>query len=209
MTEEELTGRHPLAWHMAEDGSWPGIRDRGLLSTAALLNLYGVPEPLRGRLLAERRPNSVTISRNGLPDAVVRDQKPMTDAGLLKCLEDGISPAAWYETLNAKTFFWVSRERLDRLLGARAYRGKAHVILTVNTAGLVAANRGRVMLCPINSGATLYVPQARGLGTFRSIGDFTGNVVELVVEGGVPDIRDHVVHVERVGDGAATTLWRR
>lgn len=220
MTEDELVARHPIAWHMAEDGNWPGIQSNGLLSTSALLDLYEVSEVLRRQLLSERRPHSVTIRHDGLPDAVVRDQKPMTDAALLKCLQDGITPSAWYETLNRKTFFWVSRERLDRLLQAHAYRTKAQVILTVDTASLIAANHGRVMLSSINSGATLYVPQPRGLKTFVAIDEFQHDailarrsgsdaVVELVVESGVPDIRHHVLYVERVAAGVSTILWRR
>ncbi|MHB1302634.1 MAG: DUF7002 family protein [Acidiphilium sp.] len=220
MTENELTARHPIAWHMAEDGSWPGIEAHGLLSTSALLDLYQISGALRRQLLSERRPRSVTIRRDGFNDAVVRDQKPMTDAALLKCLQDGMTPSEWYDTLNRKTFFWVSRERLDRLLQARAYRNKAQVILTVDTASLIAANQGRVMLSSINSGATLYVPQPRGLKTFLSIDQFQHDatlarksgsdaVVELVVEAGVPDVRDHVLRVERVAAGVSTTLWRR
>lgn len=220
MNEADLIARHPLLWHMAEDGSWPSIREHGLLSTSALLDLYGVTGTERGRLERERRPQSVTISKAGLPDAVVRDQKPMSDSQLLKCLEDGLTPAQWYATLNTKTFFWVSRQRLDRLLGARAYRGKPQVILTVDTASLVASACDRIRLCSINSGATLWVPQKRGLSTFRSIDDFPHElvaqrragqdaIVELVVEEGVPDVADHVIAVDRLVDGASTSIWRR
>ena len=45
MTEtelEELLSDCPTLYHMAEDRSWPSIRHRGLLSTTALLDLYGV-----------------------------------------------------------------------------------------------------------------------------------------------------------------------
>jgi hypothetical protein len=65
---------------------------------------------------------SHTLSRAGRPDAIVRDQKPMSDAKLKNCLEPGISPQQWYEILNDKVFFWVSREKLNKLLHARAYR---------------------------------------------------------------------------------------
>lgn len=220
MTEEDLVERHPLLWHMAEDGSWPGIREHGLLSTSALLDLYAVEGEQRRQIESRRRPQLVTIKRAGLPDAVVRDQKPMTDAALVKCLKDGLTPHRWYEILNAKTFFWVSRSRLDNLMQARAYRGKPQVVLTVQTRSLVAANRERILLSPINSGATLYIPQARGLDTFRSVADFPYDdirkqrsgrdpIVELVVEGGVPDIAAHVMMVERVVGAISTVVWER
>ena len=45
MTEGELAELIrdcPTLYHMAECGSWPSIRRHGLLSTSALLDLYGV-----------------------------------------------------------------------------------------------------------------------------------------------------------------------
>ena len=43
----ELVGDCPTLYHMAEGGGWPAIRQHGLLSTSALLNLYGVEGPQR------------------------------------------------------------------------------------------------------------------------------------------------------------------
>ena len=219
MTDEELVARHPRLWHMAEDGSWPSIRKHGLLSTAALLDLYGVTGERRVRLLRQRRPQSVTIEAAGLGRAVVRDQKPMHDGGLVKCLVDGLAPSDWYAILNAKTFFWVEYGRLEKLLAARAYRSKAQTVITLDTASLLAAHRERVTLCSINSGATLYVPQERGLSTFLPIADFryakrrvrhpaAGPPVELVVEAGVPDVVRHVLAVDRHAGGVVTPVWR-
>jgi len=37
----ELLQDCPTLYHMAERGSWPSIREHGLLSTSALLDLYG------------------------------------------------------------------------------------------------------------------------------------------------------------------------
>src|SRR4051794_1629860 len=106
---------------MAEPGSWPSIRENGLLSTSAILDRYGVEGDARAAIESRRRPECVTLTRKGLPDAVVRDQKPMRDEALQRCLECGMTPADWYRILNERTFFWLSRARLRRLLGARAY----------------------------------------------------------------------------------------
>ena len=46
----------------------------------------------------------------------------MSDAGLYKCLCDGLTPREWYRMLNSKVFFWVTRERLEKMLNARAYK---------------------------------------------------------------------------------------
>lgn len=219
MTEADLIETFPRLWHMAEDGSWPSIRAHGLLSTQALLDLYGVAGEARSALLSHRRPRSVPLARAGLPGAVVRDQKPLSDEGLRRCLDPGVTPRQWYETLNAHVFFWLSRGRLRRLLGARAYRDAPQTVLTLRTATLVAAHRDRIRLSPINSGATILKPQPRGAGTFRAIGeyDFAARrrgrrpeeaVVELLVRGGVPDAAAHVLAVHRCFEGTVEELWR-
>lgn len=219
MTEAELVAAYPRLWHMAEDGSWPSIRDHGLLSTAALCDRYGVGEAERVALLSQRRPMSVALARDGLPPAVVRDQKPMSDAALARCLDPDVTPAEWYAILNDKVFFWLSRPRLQRLLSAQAYRDQPQTVITLRTSTLVAAHRDRILLSPINSGSTIMRPQPRGWGTFLPIGEYpftewrrkrgaSEAVVELVVSGGVPDIADHAVAVHRVADGVAKALWR-
>ena len=85
----------------------------------------------------------MVVSREGFGRAVIRDQRPLNRANLEKIL-DGVSVQQYCRLLNDKTFFWVSRERLDRLLGARMYRGKPHDMLTVEakTAGPATAWTG-------------------------------------------------------------------
>ena len=220
MKEEVLIREYPRLWHMAEDGSWDSIRKHGLLSTSALLDLYGYNGNARHALESARRPESVLISADGLPHAVVRDQKPMTASALGKCLTDGVTPEKWFETLNARVFFWLSRKRLGDLLGARAYRSRPQTVLTLETASLVDANRDRIRLSPINSGATIYDPAPRGPDTFCTVSDFPfeerrktrtldNAVVELTVLGGVPDITRHVISVHSIHGGKKIELWRR
>jgi hypothetical protein len=221
LKEADLLRHFPRLWHMAEDGSFDSIRTHGLLSTSALLDLYGTEGDDRKTLESTRRPQSVRISKPGLPDATVRDQKPMTEAALKKCLPSNLTAAAWFEILNGRTFFWLSRERLRGLLAARAYRKRPQTVLTVDTASLLKAHRQNVELSPLNSGATLYVPQPRDRNTFRSIDDYPFeerlkktrkpelSVVELVIKGGVPDISDHLIAAHQVFQGKQKELWRR
>jgi hypothetical protein len=220
MTVEELLAAYPRLWHMAMDGSWPSIEKHGLLSTTALLDLYGYAGKERHAIEAEHRPDSIPIAADDLPGAIVRDQKPMSDSALEKCLLDGLTPEDWYRTLNQKCFFWLSRKRLQRLLGAKAYRADPQVVLTIDTASLVKANGNKVLLCPYNSGSTIMNPVKRGKGTFMTISDYDyarwkqargkqEAVVELVINGGVPDIRDHVLAVHRVHEEKAKVIWRR
>lgn len=221
MTEEEIIELYPRLWHMAEDGSWPSIQQHGLLSTTALLDLYGYAptDPFRIAVEEQRRAESVPISRPGLANAVIRDQKPMSDGALLKCLDGGLTPTDWYRTLNAKVFFWLSRERLRRLLGAKAYRDQPQTVLTIDTRSLVEANVGYIMLSPINSGSTIMNPVRRGPQTFKAPADYPfaewkkkrnarDAVVELTVAGQVVPMAQHVLAAHRVHQGNAVELWR-
>lgn len=219
MTEAELLKWYPRLWHMAEDGSWPSIREHGLLSTSALLDRYGLAGAEREALEGRHRPETTRISRDGLPDAYVRDQKPMSDDALRRCLAPGIEPADWYRILNDKAFFWLSRKRLWRLLKGRAYRSKPQTVLTLRTESLVAAHRDRILLSPINSGSTIMNPARRGKNTFMSVADFPfaerkpgrpleNNVVELTVGGGVPDVSAHVLAVHRIHCEEVVEVWR-
>ena len=220
MTEAELIATYPRLWHMAHDGAWPALRDHGLMSAKAIVDAYGVTGADRENLLRIRRPESVSLKGPGLPGAVLRDQKPMSDRALAGCLQGGMTPAEWYELLNTHSFFWLSRDRIWRLLRAQAYRSKPQTVLTIDTAGLVAAHRGRILLSPLNSGSTLFKAQPRGPATFAPIGAFPfnqrsatrpakNNVVELLVEHAVPDLAEHVLAVHRVRDDQILgEIWR-
>lgn len=195
----------PVAYHMAERGAWPSIRAHGLRSTSALLDLFGVEGDARRAIEAERRPEGVTLTGAGLAPVVVRDQKPMTDAGLRRCLTGGLTPEDWYRALNAKVFFWLSRARVLRLLDAAPYRARAHDVLELDAAPLVRDHAEQVRLCPINSGYTRRFPRPRGPSTFRRIADYPyaerprgERVVELAIEGAVPDALRYVRRVVRM-----------
>ncbi len=203
---EELVADCPTLYHMAERGSWPAIRQYGLLSTSALMDLYHVGDPDREHIERRHRPASVPIRGDGLPGAVVRDQIPMSDDGLRKALPARLKPSDWYALLNAKVFFWLSRERLLKLTCARTYRDAEHDVLEVDTRSLLAAHRAKVWLCPINSGCTKPFPHPRDERAFLRTGDYpyahwrerrraTERAVELAVDHSVPDIADHVVRV--------------
>jgi hypothetical protein len=205
---------------MAQDGSWPSIEEHGLLCTSALLDLYAITGDRREALERRHRPQSVAIARAGLPGAVVRDQKPMREASLRDCLDDGLTPADWYLLLNQRVFFWPSRERLRGLLSARAYRADVQTVLTLDTRSIVEAYADVIQLSPINSGATIMSVARRGRQTFAPIADFPLEphrrrpgyrqaVAEVVVPDRVVPIRDHVLTVHRVqGEKALEELWR-
>ena len=221
MTEgqlQELLHHHPRLWHMAEAGSWPLIREHGLLSTSALLDRFGVEGAAREAIEAARRPRSVPVP--GAPDGVVvRDNGPLNEKRLAACLDGGLQPRDWYRLLNGRAFLWPSRERLETLM--RAYAGQAHDVIEVATAELVAAHRDRIELSPINSGAIGRAAARRGADTFRSIADYDYDywkarrsrgkrIAEVTVVGGVPDIGRLAVRVVRMRDGVEEgVVWER
>lgn len=199
MDPERLALRYPVLFHMAESGSWESIRERGLLSTSALLDLFEVEGGERITIESTRRPEIVRLEHPEHGVALVRDNKPMQEKALEKCLY-GMTPREWYELLNWRVFFWVERKRLLKLLGARAYRDRPHLVLEVDTAKLLERHADRVTLSPINSGATFAMnPASRGPDTFRRIVDHPERkpFVELAVDYAVLDVADFVLSVSR------------
>jgi hypothetical protein len=209
---EQLAATYPRLYHMAAAGSWPSIEKHGLLSTSALLELFQVSEPPRSALESQHRPETVEITHPVHGRAEIRDQKPMSDGGLVRALPGDISPREWYELLNEKVFFWVSTRRLETLMNAKAYRKTRHTVLTVDTKPLVERHAAKIVLCPINSGCTKPMPHPRDRTAFLSLDQYpfeqwkkkrgvSEAVVELAVVGGVPDIREFVLAVDEAGAG--------
>ena len=216
---KELLSDCPTLYHMAHRGSWPSIQRHGLLSTSALLDVASVTGNQRQRIESERRPEKVTVLHKTFGEIVIRDQKPMDDRGLLRCLQDGLTPPEWYRILNSRVFFWLTPDRLHRLLSAGAYRDSEHDVLEIDAAPLVAKYRESISFCPINSGCTKPMPHPRGRGTFSSIADYPYShwrnrrprgerVVELAVSTGVPDISKYVRRVLVMkGSSVLSTIW--
>jgi hypothetical protein len=217
VTPETIVTHYPRLYHMAEAGSWPGIMRHGLLSTSALLDLFEVRGPEREAIESAHRPVSLAIAHPVHGTAVIRDQKPMSDRALRRALAGGLSPSEWYRILNAMVFFWLTEERLKRLLEAVEYRNRRQTVLTIDTARLLERHGHRVRLSPMNSGNTRPYPHPRGRDTFLPLSQYPFEsrkargrepVVELTVEYAVPDIRDLVLRVEETGGGRpASVLW--
>src|SRR5258708_4762564 len=165
ISPEEFIQHYPRLYHVAEQGTWPSIRRHGLCSTTALLDLFSINGDRRRQLESQRRPKSEQIQDANLGTATIRDQGPMSDRALRKCLR-GMTPTRWYEFLNRRAFFWVTEKRVETLLTARRYRRGEHTVITLDTASVLNSHMERITLSPINSGSTLYNPQPRGRNTF-------------------------------------------
>ena len=218
MDTQLLVKTYPKLYHMAEHGSWPKIKNLGLLSTSALLDLYEIRGSARYEIESKQRRESVTIDHPKYGKAVIRDQKVL-HTGALEKLVDTMSAEEYYKLLNGKTFFWVRKERLLSLLNGRAYRGKTHDVLTIETEGLVKKHYNEITLSPINSGA-IFGSGRRGAHTFRRIKEYhyqemvrkrrEDAVVELVVDYAVKDISEFTIRVEEWKESTSlSVVWKR
>ena len=205
---------HPKLFHMAEQGTWHSIQRYGLLSTTALLDLYEITSRRRFEIESAWRPDSVKLEHPVYGSAVIRDQKPMPPNSLENVLTD-MSSQQWYELLNRKSFFWVTEERLLRLLGASLYRYRSHDVLTIDSRSLIERELEQITLTTMNSGMSAYGrPPKRGSDTFKRFAEYSAlpyrNVVELAVDYHVPNVADLTLSVTRwQGNKLLETVWQR
>ena len=205
---------------MAHEGSWPSICKHGLLSTSALLDLFGIDGEERRRIESAHRPVSVRISHPAHGLAVVRDQGPMSERKLANCLTYGMKPVDWYRELNRRVFLWATPDRLSSMVNARAYRAHPQLVLTISTRRLVERYNDRIQVATINTGSTAYNAVARGLGTFVPLADFDYDasrrkrgrqraIAELVIGHSVPDVKEVIDSVERwIDNRPSSVIWR-
>lgn len=209
MDAETLIAVHPELYHMADPRNLGSILQRGLLSTSALLDLYGVVGRNREAIESAHRRFTIPIEHPELPIAYVRDQRPMDVSGLLRSLGDA-TPREFFEFLNRRIFFWLTHARLATMNAAAAYDATEHVVFTLDTASVLAVHHQGILLSPMNSGATRPMPHARSIAMFKSINDFdwemrrskAKRVVELTVSDSMPDFMKHVSRVEVWRGGA-------
>ena len=208
MTPEELANKHPRLYHVTEPGGAQAILDHGLLTTAQLVDRSAVPEPRRSKLLSCKREKRELLEHPDFGQVVLNDNRPLHEGKLDACLDDDLTAADWLMMLNKKVFFWATKGGLNRLLKSSVNRNRPPDVIVVNTLSLASTHFDCLCISPINSGATLHKPARRGLSTFALAKDVTfaswsvsrGNktpdkIREITVDGGVPDIRAHVVDV--------------
>ena len=99
----------------------------------------------------------------------LRDQRPISEKALAKCLTDGWDVGDFLHHLNERVFMWPTLERLWRHFNR--YKPEKPVIFRFPTREIISANP-HVEFCRLNSGATRansYLggkPPARGSQTF-------------------------------------------
>ena len=216
-----IAATYPFLYHLTHVENWDLIRHRGLLSTSALLDLFAIDGDIRRQLECRNRRELVPLRNSDIGMAILRDQKPMDDRGLERALTDGMSPHDWYRLVNQHVFFWVDRGRVDRLLGARAYRNDRHALLVARTPEFLNLHADRTVLSPLNTGATKPMPHPRGKDCFVPLASYPfaywrrkrnvrNAVVELAVPRAVPNVIEVLERVSVVGRGEPEEIvWRQ
>ena len=163
MTPKDFAVRMPRLYRLSTEGSAGGIRRHGLLCAATSAGLAGYVLP------SKRRPTAIKFM---LPDGTpiqITDNSPLSETRLAKILDDGLSPADWMAMLNARVFFWPSRELGAGNLQARrrfGYRSEWHIF---DTRRLLEPVWDRAEIAPFNTGSTVRVPPRRGRATFATL----------------------------------------
>ncbi|MDE2675991.1 MAG: hypothetical protein OXH65_12885 [Paracoccaceae bacterium] len=207
MKPEQLYENYPYLYHIAWEGSWPNIRDKGLYSTKSLLELYGKSEDEIRTMTRTRRGHWIEIGSPGLPRAVIRDQKPISDNGLRRALPGNEKPSDWYALINSMVFFWPTKQRLKTIISARAYKMVKHDVLIVDTRKLVELEEPNIRLSHMNSGCTTPFAHKRDMSLFKTIEDYPfdrnkkesgmkSDVAEVCVLDRVDRIREVVVETK-------------
>ncbi len=202
---------------MSERGSWDSIREHGLLSTSALLDLFEIEDEERIEIESRLRMRSFKIRHNVRGVAVVRDQNAMWDkpashgypARMLEDCLDGISIDEWCYFLNQWVFFWPEVWRLDLMLNSPLYKTRPHWVIIVDTQLLIDHHPDRIYFSSINSGS-IWRPDKRNKDSLKPLGEFNGNqVVELAVEHSVPNLDQITLAVEEwQGKSKIKTIWK-
>jgi hypothetical protein len=200
-------------YHLAEESNWPSIKQIGLLPAAELIARAGL-----NRFDCDRLERSQRVSHTVLPDGVeIRDQLRMPASALSACLI-GMAPPDWYSLMNSRVFFSLDPIRLNGIRGGCEPRPQ--VVLTLDTAGLMAGYGGRASVTPFNSGHALRRAARRGAATFVPYAAWVESgwaseaaqlgirersrshrPVELTIVGAIPDVMRYVVRTSRLASG--------
>lgn len=219
LDQHAVQASHEAAWplpdrvfHLADAQNWPSIGCEGLHSTAVLIERAGLSDE-------DSQPYQAYRSRGmRLPSGVlIRDQRPMPPSALLRCLDAGISPEAWYRLVNSKVFFWPCIERLHRHLAACSERPQT--VIAVDSRRLLRRYGHAASITPFNVGNARRRPAPRGMRTFVPLDVWLATrwaseakpgcsgrsqnhpPAEIAIEGSVPDLMDLVIEAVTIDAG--------
>jgi hypothetical protein len=115
-------------------------------------------------------------------EVFLRDQRPISEKALSKCLTDNWNVSDFLYHLNDRVFMWPNLDRLQRHF--KRYEKEKPIIFRFDTRDLISANK-HAKFCRLNSGATRPssylggIAPERGPNTFVTASDFSRPVREV------------------------------
>jgi hypothetical protein len=172
ISREEFADAYPTLFHISLAQDIAQVMRHGLLSTSALLDRCEVDGERRFNIESRLRPRSVRISHSVHGEFLINDQAPMSAAALSKCLID-LSLEQWCRCLNSRVFFWPTRDRLAKHLGARLAAGRSKIVFSFETKSVFdVLDFDSFEFSAINSGNTMRKASVRGASTFLKASDY-------------------------------------
>jgi len=110
----------------------------------------------------------------------IRDQDPLSETVLIKCLEDGWTFSDFVYHLNSKVFFWPTEKDLLKHFARYQKTNEKLIIFKIETEALFALNKQAPKFCRLNSGAPRASSGHKGKGaprgsrTFLTAKDYPG-----------------------------------
>jgi hypothetical protein len=186
MDLERFIEKTPYLYHLTSQGNATNIiATRLLYSTNQLITLSGVDEIQNVK--RQKRKQHFIVTVDGVQISI-RDQQPISEVALPKCLTDNWTIGDFLYHLNDRVFMWPTLKRLWSHFNR--YEGENPVIFRFATREILE-NNPHVKFCRLNSGATRAnsylggIAPPRGAQTFVGANEFNlpvSNVAEVTFE---------------------------
>lgn len=170
MDIEKFALSRPFVYHLSNRQNLESILETGFLySTEEISDIVKLES--KGEFLTTRRRGCINLSL-GKRSFHVRDQDPLSEVILSKCLEPGWTIPKYVALLNSKVFFWPTVGDLEKHF-ARYERAKEDLIIfRLSTEELFSVNNQRPKFCHLNSGGPRASSWHKGKGSPRGSSTF-------------------------------------
>ena len=172
MDIDGLVARFPRLWHATHPGGWDGISSSGLRTAADLLERDG-----RAADAGVLRTEAVTLSA-GDGTTTLREQscnRPDPAPYL-----DALTVPEWWTLVNSRSYYFVDREAVDRMVEASLERGIGQEVITFETRRLLGPVADHVEVTTVNANVfPRTAGPARGRGTVQALAAFAGVATKI------------------------------
>lgn len=177
MEIEKFIERSPFLYHLTSKQNAKSIIERKTLYSAnALIDMSTKKKD--SEVKTHKRFKHYPLDINGI-EILLRDQRPISEIALAKCLTDGWLVADFLYHLNNRVFTWPNLDRLSRHF--KRYANEEPVIFRFSSKEMILANP-HVKFARLNTGATRPnshlggIAPERGSKTFMKASDYFLNV---------------------------------